>query len=118
MYAAATPGHADLQVVLRYPDGSTAAITYATSGSTQFQKETIDLTADGKVLRFDDFARASVYARKKWASSRLPKAPRQGPGAPSWPRSSTPSPTGGPMPVPVDSLAATTLRHARGGRPA
>ena len=52
------------------PDGSTATITYATSGSTQFQKETIDLTADGKVLKFDDFARAAVFGRKKWASSR------------------------------------------------
>ncbi|MGH3517695.1 MAG: bi-domain-containing oxidoreductase, partial [Haloechinothrix sp.] len=32
VYASATPGHTDLQIVLRYPDGSTAAITYATSG--------------------------------------------------------------------------------------
>ena len=108
VYAAATPGHADLQVVLRYPDGSTAAITYATSGSTQFQKETIDLTADGKVLRFDDFARASVYARKKWASSRLPKARDKGQEAELAAFLDAVA-DDGPMPVPVESLAATTM---------
>ena len=107
VYAAATPGHTDLQVVLRYPDGSTAAITYATSGSTQFQKETVDLTADGKVLRFDDFVRASVYARKKWASSRLPKARDKGQEAELAAFVEAVA-SGGPMPVPLDSLAATT----------
>jgi predicted dehydrogenase len=108
VYAAGTPGQHDLQVVLRYPDGSTAALTYATSGSTQFQKETIDLTADGKVMRFDDFVRASVYARKKWASSRLPKARDKGQEAQVAAFVAAVA-SGGPMPVPLDSLAATTL---------
>jgi predicted dehydrogenase/threonine dehydrogenase-like Zn-dependent dehydrogenase len=108
VYAVATPGQTDLQIVLRYPDGSTAAITYATSGSSQFQKETIDLTADGKVLRFDDFARASVFARKKWASSRLPKGRDKGQAAELTAFLDAVA-TGGPMPVPVTSLAATTL---------
>ncbi len=108
VYAAATPGQTDLQIVLRYPDGSTATITYATSGSTQFQKETIDMTADGKVLRFDDFARASVYARKKWTSSRLPKARDKGQLAElgAFLRAVR---DGGPMPVAVESLTRTTL---------
>ena len=108
VYAAATPGQIDLQTVLRYPDGSTATITYATSGSTQFQKETIDMTADGKVLRFDDFARAAVYARKKWTSSRLPKARDKGQAA-ELAAFVMAVRDGGPMPVPVESLAATTL---------
>jgi predicted dehydrogenase len=108
VYAAATPGQTDLQTVLRYPDGSTATITYATSGSTQFQKETIDMTADGKVLRFDDFARAAVYARKKWTSSRLPKARDKGQAA-ELAAFVMAVRDGGPMPVPVESLAATTL---------
>ena len=108
VYAVATPGHADLQVMLRYPDGSTATISYVTSGSTGFQKETIDMVADGRVLRFDDFARASVYGRRKWASSRLPKAKDKGQRA-EVAAFLTAVRTGGPMPVPVDSLAATTL---------
>jgi predicted dehydrogenase len=107
VYATATPGHTDLQVVLTYPDGSTAAVTYTTTGSTQFQKETIDFTADGKVLRFDDFARAAVFGRKKWVSSRLPKARDKG-QATELREFVEAIATGGPMPVSFDSLAATT----------
>jgi predicted dehydrogenase/threonine dehydrogenase-like Zn-dependent dehydrogenase len=108
VYAVATPSQKDLHTVLRYPDGSTATITYATNGSTQFQKETIDLTADGKVLRFDDFARAAVFGRKKWASSRIPKGRDKGQAAEveNFLRAVK---NGGPMPVSVESLAATTL---------
>ena len=107
VYATATPGHADLQVVLTYPDGSTAAVTYTTTGSSQFQKETIDFTADGKVLRFDDFARAAVFSRKKWVSSRLPKARDKGQAAEL--RAFVDAVANGtPMPVSFDSLAATT----------
>jgi predicted dehydrogenase/threonine dehydrogenase-like Zn-dependent dehydrogenase len=108
VYTAATPSQSDLQVVLRYPDGSTATITYATNGSTQFQKETIDLTADGKVLKFDDFARAAVFGRKKWASSRIPKGRDKGQAAEVGAFLDAVR-TGGPMPVPVESLFATTL---------
>ena len=108
VYAAATTNQADLQTVLRYPDGSTATITYATNGSTQFQKETLDLTADGKVLKFDDFARAAVFGRKKWASSRIPKARDKGQAAEVLKFLGAVM-TGAPMPVPFESLAATTL---------
>jgi predicted dehydrogenase/threonine dehydrogenase-like Zn-dependent dehydrogenase len=107
VYAASTPNQKDLQVVLRYPDGSTATITYATNGSTQYQKETIDLTADGKVLRFDDFARAAVFGRKKWASSRIPKGRDKG-QATEVERFLEAVMAGGPMPVPLESLVATT----------
>ena len=107
VYAAATTGQKDLQILLRYPDGSTATITYTTAGSSQFQKETIDLTADGKVLRFDDFTRAAVFGQKKWVSSRLPKARDKGQAA-ELVNFFTALLHGRPMPVPLDSLAATT----------
>jgi predicted dehydrogenase len=107
VYAAATPNQKDLQVVLRYPDGSTATITYATNGSTQFQKETIDVTADGKVLRFDDFARAAVFGQKKWASSRIPKGRDKG-QAREVESFLDAVMAGAPMPVSLESLVATT----------
>ena len=47
--------------MLRYPDGSTATISYVTTGAAGFPKETLDLVADGKVLRLDDFVRASLF---------------------------------------------------------
>ncbi|MGW5776608.1 bi-domain-containing oxidoreductase [Streptomyces sp. NPDC003863] len=113
VYAVATPGNEDLQVVLRYPDGSTATISYVTTGASGYPKETLDLVADGKVLRLDDFVRASVYFEKsaagpkRWVSSRLPKARDKGQNAElaAFVRAVR---TGGPMPVPLESLVATT----------
>jgi predicted dehydrogenase len=107
VHAMAASGNDDLQVVLRYPDGSTATISYVTSGPSAFPKETLDLVADGRALRLDDFVRASVYGRKRWVSSRLPKARDKGQNAElaAFVRAVR---TGGPMPVPLDSLAATT----------
>ncbi|WP_030225572.1 bi-domain-containing oxidoreductase [Streptomyces sp. NRRL WC-3626] len=108
VYAVTTPGGEDLQVVLRYPDGSTATVGYVTTGPSGFPKETLDLVADGRALRLDDFVRASVYdGRKRWVSSRLPKARDKGQSAElaAFVRAVR---TGGPMPVPLKSLVATT----------
>ncbi|GAA2301657.1 bi-domain-containing oxidoreductase [Streptomyces violaceusniger] len=109
VYAVATPGNEDLQVMLRYPDGSTATIAYVTTGSPGFPKETLDLIADGKVLRLDDFVRATVYdgRRNRWVSSRLPKARDKGQSA-ELAAFIKAVRTGGPMPVPLESLVATT----------
>ncbi|MFG2682052.1 bi-domain-containing oxidoreductase [Streptomyces sp. NPDC048392] len=109
VYAVASSGDEDLQVVLRYPDGSTATISYVTTGAAGFPKETLDLVADGKVLRLDDFVRASVHdgRRKRWVSSRLPKARDKGQSAELAAFVGAVR-TGGPMPVPLESLAATT----------
>ncbi|WP_069761091.1 bi-domain-containing oxidoreductase [Streptomyces sp. LUP47B] len=107
VYAVAPAGNEDLQIVLRYPDGSTAAISYVTTGAPGFPKETLDLVADGKVLRLDDFVRASVYGRKRWVSSRLPKARDKGQNA-ELAAFIKAVRTGGPMPVPLESLVATT----------
>ncbi|WP_405407488.1 bi-domain-containing oxidoreductase [Streptomyces sp. NBC_01124] len=108
VYAVAASGNEDLQVVLGYPDGSTATVSYVTTGAAGFPKETLDLVADGKVLQLDDFVRTSVYdGRKRWVSSRLPKARDKGQSAElaAFVRAVR---TGGPMPVPLESLAATT----------
>ncbi|MCL8013272.1 bi-domain-containing oxidoreductase [Streptomyces sp. AS02] len=112
VYAVAASGNDDLQVVLRYPDGSTATISYVTTGAAGFPKETLDLVADGKVLRLDDFVRASLFVDggvgpKKWVSSRLPKARDKGQNA-ELAAFIKAVRTGGPMPVPLESLVATT----------
>ncbi|MFE3020722.1 bi-domain-containing oxidoreductase [Streptomyces sp. NPDC059256] len=110
VYAVATSGSeggGDLQIVLGYPGGSTATISYVTSGSPGFPKETLDLIADGKVLRLDDFVRASVYGRKRWSSPRLAKARDKGQRAEVGAFLEAVR-TGGPMPMPLESLVATT----------
>ncbi|MDH2388462.1 bi-domain-containing oxidoreductase [Streptomyces sp. HNM0663] len=112
VYAVGTSGNegsGDIQTVLRYPDGSTAAISYVTTGPAGFPKETLDLVADGHALRLDDFVRAAVYdgRRRRWVGSRLPKARDKGQNAElaAFVKAVR---TGGPMPVPLESLVATT----------
>ncbi|MET9497912.1 bi-domain-containing oxidoreductase [Streptomyces sp. NPDC006552] len=109
VYATASAGNEDLQIVLGYPDGSTATLSYVTTGPGSFPKETLDLVADGKVLRLDDFVRAAVYdgRRKRVVGSRLPQARDKGQNAElaAFVRAVR---SGGPMPVPLDSLVATT----------
>jgi predicted dehydrogenase/threonine dehydrogenase-like Zn-dependent dehydrogenase len=105
--ACATPGQTDLQIVLSYPDGSTAVITYATTGAVSFPKETIDVLADGKVLRLDDFQRASVHSRKRWARPRLPRGRDKGQRA-QLDAFLAAVRAGDPMPIPITSLVATT----------
>ncbi|GAA2066398.1 bi-domain-containing oxidoreductase [Streptomyces albiaxialis] len=107
VYAVSTSGNEDLQVLLRYPDGSTATISYVTTGPSAFPKETLDLVADGRALRLDDFVRASVYGGKRWSSPRLNKARDKGQNAElaAFVKAVR---TGGPMPVPLESLVATT----------
>lgn len=107
VYSIGTSGNEDLQIVLRYPDGSTATISYVTTGPAAFPKETLDMVADGHALRLDDFVRASVYGRKRWVSSRLPKARDKGQSA-ELAAFIKAVRTGGPMPVPLESLVATT----------
>ncbi|WP_354637394.1 bi-domain-containing oxidoreductase [Kitasatospora camelliae] len=107
VYAVAPSGNEDLQVVLRYPDGSTATLGYVTTGAPGFPKETLDLVADGKVLKLDDFVRASVYGPRRWVSSRLPKARDKGQSA-ELAAFIKAVRTDGPMPVPLESLVATT----------
>ncbi|MDN0196661.1 bi-domain-containing oxidoreductase [Streptomyces sp. S.PNR 29] len=109
VYTVATSGNEDLHVVLRYPDGSTATISYVTTGPAGFPKETLDLIADGKALRLDDFVRATVHdgRRKRWVGSRLPKGRDKGQNAElaAFVKAVR---TGGPMPVPLQSLVTTT----------
>ncbi|RAG85621.1 oxidoreductase [Streptacidiphilus pinicola] len=107
VYAVTTPGNEDLQVVLRYPGGSTATISYLTNGAPGFPKETLDLLTDGHALRLDDFVRASVYGGKRWVSSRLPKGRDKGQRA-ELDAFLEAVRTGRPMPVALESLATTT----------
>jgi predicted dehydrogenase len=108
VFAVASRGQADLQVALSYADGSTATVTYATTGSSRFPKETLEVLADGKVLRFDDFARAAVHGRPGWRSSRIPRGRDKGQRA-QLDAFVDAVRSGGPMPIALPSLAATTM---------
>jgi predicted dehydrogenase len=107
VYACATPGRDDVQVSLRYTDGSTAVITYAASGAPGFAKETIDLLADGKVLRLDDFSKVTVVrGRRAWTSPKLPRGKDKGQRE-QLNAFLAAVRTGAPMPISLPSLTAT-----------
>jgi predicted dehydrogenase len=107
VFACATPGQSDLQVVMRYRDGSTAVVTYATKGSPSFGKETLDLLADGKVLRLDDFQRVAVHGRRQWCRPRFPRGRDKGQRA-QVDAFIAAVRFGRPMPIALESLVVTT----------
>jgi predicted dehydrogenase/threonine dehydrogenase-like Zn-dependent dehydrogenase len=53
----------DVSALLVYPDGSTGSITYVTSGSARFPKETVDISGAGINARLDNFRKLSVWGR-------------------------------------------------------
>lgn len=107
VFAAATAGRSDLQATLHFADGSSAVITYTTTGASGYPKETLDLMADGTALRLDDFRRLTVVrGRRRSRTPRIPRGRDKGQRAQLEAFVSA-ARTGGPMPIPLSSLVAT-----------
>ena len=70
VHAVSAAGAGDLQLMLRYPDGSLATITYATDGHARFPKETLDLLGGDRSARLDNFTKATVWSVSGKDSSR------------------------------------------------
>jgi predicted dehydrogenase/threonine dehydrogenase-like Zn-dependent dehydrogenase len=104
----------DVQVLLRYPDGSLGSITYATGGHRRFPKETLDVTGGGANARLDNFSRVSIWTTKGRGSKRTLMGQDKGQKhqLDAFVRAVE---RGGPMPIPMSSLAATTRATVRAG---
>lgn len=101
-------GEADeLQVNLRFGDGSLATITYVTSASRRFPKETFEVTGAGRAARLDNFRQATVWSGSRRRSRRRFGSPDKGQGA-ELEAFLTSLRTAGPMPISLTSLVATT----------
>jgi predicted dehydrogenase len=107
LQAAQTPGGGDVQVTLRFADGSLGALTYATGGDSRFPKETFDVTGGGRNARLDNFTRATVWTRKGRDVKRSLSGQDKGQAA-LLQRFVDAVGTGSPMPIGCDSLFATT----------
>jgi predicted dehydrogenase/threonine dehydrogenase-like Zn-dependent dehydrogenase len=105
--ALANGDSADLHVVLRYADGSLASITYVTNGHARFPKETFEASSGGRSARLDNFKRATVWSGRRRRSNRAFGAPNKGQQGEidGFLKAVL---TGGPMPISLSSLAATT----------
>lgn len=96
----------DLHVTLRFADGSLGQVAYLTGGHARFPKETFDVTGGGRNARLDNFTRATVWgARGKDGSRALVQDKGQRAQLAAFLAAVR---SGSAMPIPLDSLVATT----------
>jgi predicted dehydrogenase/threonine dehydrogenase-like Zn-dependent dehydrogenase len=103
----ATGTGANVHATLRFSDGSVATISYVTDGSPRFPKETLDVTGDGRNGRLDNFQRVSVWSSKGRNGRRSRAGQDKGQRA-QLERFVRTVRTGSAMPIPLESLVATT----------
>jgi predicted dehydrogenase len=96
-----------LHTTLRYADGSVATISYVTDGSSRFPKETLDVVGDGRNGRLDNFQRVTVWSGKGKNGHRVLSGQDKGQRI-QLERFLEAVRTGSAMPIPLESLVATT----------
>jgi predicted dehydrogenase/threonine dehydrogenase-like Zn-dependent dehydrogenase len=107
VFAAAVPNGEDLDVRISFRRGALASVTYTTSGSPRFAKETIDVSTAGRTARLDNYHRATVWRGGTRRTKR--SFAGQDKGQPAMVRAFLASVrSGGPMPIPLSSLVRTT----------
>jgi predicted dehydrogenase/threonine dehydrogenase-like Zn-dependent dehydrogenase len=98
---------ANVHATLRFSDGSVATISYVTDGSSRFPKETVDVVGDGRNGRLDNFQRVTVWSAKGKSGRRVLAGQDKGQRA-QLERFVHAARAGAPMPIPLESLVATT----------
>jgi predicted dehydrogenase/threonine dehydrogenase-like Zn-dependent dehydrogenase len=98
---------ADVHATLRFSDGSLATISYVTEGSPRFPKETLDVSADGRNGRLDNFQRVTVWSTKGKSRRRTLTGQDKGQRT-QLERFLQAVRSGSAMPIPLESLVATT----------
>jgi hypothetical protein len=97
----------DLHAGLRFADGSVAVVSYVTGGNPRFPKETLDVACGGRSARLDNFQRVTVWSAKGKTGKRSLAGQDKGQNT-QLDRFVQALRSGGPMPIPLDSLVATT----------
>ena len=97
----------DVQVTVRFANGTSGVISYLAGGNARFGKETLDATGGGRSARLDNFRKATVWSGRGHETIRARGGQDKGQHA-QLTRFVEACLTGAPMPIPLDSLAATT----------
>ena len=105
--AYATAAGGNVHTTLRFVDGSVGTISYVTDGSSRFPKETLDVVGDGRNGRLDNFQRVTVWSAKDKSGRRMVAGQDKGQRA-QLDRFVQAVRTGSAMPIPLESLVATT----------
>jgi predicted dehydrogenase len=96
-----------VHATVRFADGSVATISYVTDGSSRFPKETLDVAGEGRNGRLDNFQRVSVWSAKGKSGRRVLAGQDKGQRS-QLERFIGAVRSGSAMPIPLESLAATT----------
>ena len=107
VYAVSTRDPDDLLVTLRFDDRSIASIAYATNGNARYPKETFEVAADGRIARLDNFRQATIWSGRGRQSRRAMGGVDKGQRL-QLERFLGAVRSAGPMPISLESLAATT----------
>jgi predicted dehydrogenase/threonine dehydrogenase-like Zn-dependent dehydrogenase len=101
------PQPGDLHATVRFRDGSSAALSYLTGGSTRFPKETLDAAGGGRSARLDNFQRATLWSGRRRSTTRSRGGQDKGQGR-ELEQFVAACQSGTPMPITLESLVATT----------
>jgi predicted dehydrogenase/threonine dehydrogenase-like Zn-dependent dehydrogenase len=107
VYAVRGPEKGDVQATFRFANGASGTIAYLTGGSARFPKETVDVTGGGRSARLDNFKTATVWTSRGKSTTKARGGQDKG-QQPEMAEFVEAVRTGGPMPIGVDSLLATT----------
>jgi predicted dehydrogenase/threonine dehydrogenase-like Zn-dependent dehydrogenase len=107
VYAVRGPEKGDVQATFRFANGASGTIAYLTGGNARFPKETLDATGGGRSARLDNFRTAAVWTGRGKSTTKARGGQDKG-QRPEMAAFVEAIRTGGPMPIGIDSLLATT----------
>jgi predicted dehydrogenase len=107
VYALSGPEKGDVHAVMRFQNNSTGTISYITDGNSRYPKETLDAAGAGRSARLDNFKKATVWTGRRQSAMKSRGISDKGHQA-ELAKFTEACLTGGPMPIPVESLVATT----------
>jgi predicted dehydrogenase/threonine dehydrogenase-like Zn-dependent dehydrogenase len=107
VYAVRGPGNGDVSATIRFTNGALGTVAYLTGGNVRFPKETMDVIGGGRSARLDNFRAATVWSGRGKSTIKARGGQDKGQAA-EMRHFVEAARTGGPMPIGIDSLLATT----------
>ena len=103
----AGPDSDDVQVTVRFANGTSGVISYLTGGNVRFPKETLDAAGGGRSARLDNFRKATVWSGHGHETIRARGGQDKGQRA-ELARFVDACAAGAAMPIPLEALVAVT----------
>ena len=107
VYATGGTEPGDVAATITFGNGTSGTIHYLTDGNVRFPKETLDATGTGRTARLDNFTAATVWAGRGRDTDKYRGGQDKGQRAQLEAFVSAAT-SGGPMPIGIESLLATT----------